>query len=76
MNYTIGVLLCLDSLLNFMYEIHWAFCFVLFIFKTGFLCTALAVLEFTVDQAGLKLKDQPASASLVLGLKACTIIND
>jgi hypothetical protein len=38
---------------------------------TGFLCVALAVLELTlVDQAGLELRNQPASASQVLGLKA------
>ena len=47
------------------------FCFVLFLFfETGFLCIALAVLGF-VDQAGLKLRNLPASASRVLGLKAC-----
>ena len=44
----------------------------LFIFETGFLCIDLAVLELTVDQAGLKLRNPPASASQVLGLKACT----
>jgi hypothetical protein len=36
-------------------------------FKTGFLCIALAV-----DQAGLELRNLPASASRVLGLKVCT----
>jgi hypothetical protein len=47
------------------------FCF-LFFFETGFLCIALAVLELTfVDQAGLELRNPPASASRVLGLKAC-----
>jgi hypothetical protein len=45
--------------------------FVLFVclfeyFETGFLCIALAV-----DQAGLKLRNPPASASHVLELKAC-----
>jgi hypothetical protein len=39
--------------------------------ETGFLCVALAVLELTVDQAGLKLRNPPASASQVLGLKVC-----
>ena len=34
-------------------------------------CVALAILELTLDEAGLKLRDLPASASLVLGLKAC-----
>jgi hypothetical protein len=42
-------------------------------FETSFLCVALAVLDEThsVDQAGLELKNPPASASQVLGLKAC-----
>jgi hypothetical protein len=46
------------------------FLFVLFclFFETGFLCVALAVL---IDQAGLELRNLPASASQVLGLKAC-----
>jgi hypothetical protein len=37
-----------------------------------FLCVALAVLELTLDQAGLELRNLPAPASQVLGLKACT----
>ena len=39
-------------------------------FETGFLCVALAILELThfVDQAGLELRNLPASR--VLGLKA------
>ena len=41
------------------------FCFVLF-FETGFFCIALAI-----DQAGLELKNPPASAFQVLGLKVC-----
>jgi hypothetical protein len=43
------------------------------VFETEFLCIALAVLELThfVDQAGLKLRNLPASASRVLGLKVC-----
>jgi hypothetical protein len=50
------------------------FFFFFWFFKTGFLCIALAVLELTthlVDQAGLELRNPPASASRVLGLKAC-----
>ena len=47
------------------------FCLFVFFFKTRFLCIALSVLELTVDQAGLKLRNPPASASQVLGLKAC-----
>jgi hypothetical protein len=44
--------------------------FFFFFFETGFLCIALAVLELT--QAGLELRNLPASASQVLGLKAST----
>ena len=40
-------------------------------FETGFLWIALAVLELSLDQAGLELRDLPASASQVLGLQAC-----
>jgi hypothetical protein len=51
-------------------------------FETGFLCIALPVLELT--HAGLELRNLPASASQVLGLKVCattpglvfTIFND
>jgi hypothetical protein len=43
---------------------EWFFCLFLF-FETGFLCIALGV------QAGLELRNPPASASQVLGLKAC-----
>jgi hypothetical protein len=46
----------------------------LFVFgfsETGLFCVALAVLELTADQAGQELRDPPASASRVLGLKAC-----
>jgi hypothetical protein len=50
------------------------FVFVFVFFETGFLCVALAVCPGThfVDQAGLELSNLPASASQVLGLKACT----
>jgi hypothetical protein len=54
----------------------WGFSFFFFwFFETGFLCIALAVLELTVDQAGLEFRDQPSSASWVLGLEACTANN-
>jgi hypothetical protein len=43
-------------------------------FETGFLCVALAVLELTLDQAGLELRNPPASASRVLEVKACATI--
>jgi hypothetical protein len=44
------------------------FCFVLF--ETGFLCVTWLSWN-SVDQAGLELRNPPASASRVLGLKAC-----
>ena len=41
-------------------------------FETGFVCVALAVLILnSADQAGIELRDLPASASQVLGLKVC-----
>jgi hypothetical protein len=48
------------------------FCFVLFCFETGFLCSPGCPGTHFVDQAGLKLRNPPASASQVLGLKAYT----
>jgi hypothetical protein len=47
------------------------FLFFGFLVETGFLCVVLAVLELTVDQAGLKFRNPLASASQVLGLKVC-----
>jgi hypothetical protein len=41
-------------------------------FETGFLCSPGCPGTHFVDQAGLELRNQPASASQVLGLKACT----
>jgi hypothetical protein len=41
-----------------------------FFFKAQFVCVALAVLELSVDQAGLELRNSPASVSQVLELKA------
>jgi hypothetical protein len=41
-------------------------------FETGFLCISLGCPgTHSVDQAGLELRSPPASASQVLGLKAC-----
>jgi hypothetical protein len=46
--------------------------FLFLFFETGFLCVALAVLELnSVDQADLELRNLPASAFQVLGLKVC-----
>ena len=48
--------------------------FIYWFFETRSLCIVLAVLcpgTHSVDQAGLELRNRPASASQVLGLKAC-----
>jgi hypothetical protein len=47
-----------------------------FFFKTGFLslCSPGCPGTHSVDQAGLELRNPPASAYQVLGLKACTTI--
>jgi hypothetical protein len=48
------------------------FCFVLFLFWVrGSLCSPGCPGTHFVDQAGLELRNPPASASRVLGLKAC-----
>jgi hypothetical protein len=39
--------------------------------ETGFLCSPGCPGTHSVDQAGLELRNPPASASQVLGLKAC-----
>jgi hypothetical protein len=43
-----------------------------FFSQTGFLCSPGCPGTHFVDQAGLELRNPPASASQVLGLKACT----
>jgi hypothetical protein len=58
------------SLLFFFLFFSFFFFFCLFVcFETGFLCVALAVLELTLRLASNR--NLPASASQVLGLKAC-----
>jgi hypothetical protein len=55
--------------------VFWGFFFFFFFgfLETGFLCVDLGSPgSHSVDQAGLKLRDPPASASRVLGLKVCT----
>jgi hypothetical protein len=52
----------------------WGFClFVCFLFFANWvsLCSPGCPGTHSVDQAGLKLRNLPASASRVLGLKAC-----
>jgi hypothetical protein len=62
--------LLLKYILNFL--LFWFF-FVLFcFFETGFLCISGCPGTQSVNQAGLKLRNPPASASQVLGLKVCT----
>jgi hypothetical protein len=49
------------------------FCFVLFVFRDRVsLCSLGCPGTHSVDQAGLELRNPPASAFRVLGLKACT----
>jgi hypothetical protein len=49
-----------------------SFFFFFFFYEIGFLCVALADTgTYSVDQAGLELRNLMASASQVLGLKAC-----
>lgn len=50
-----------------MCSIKFFFFFFFLSLETGFLCVALPVLDFA-DQAGLKLRDSPASASQSAGI--------
>jgi hypothetical protein len=65
---------CLFCFVFFVFFLFFVFCFLFFVFcfcffETGFLgCPG----THSVDQADLKLKNLPASASRVLGLKVCT----
>jgi hypothetical protein len=50
------------------------FCFCFFVFRDRVsLCSPGCPGAHSVDQAGLELRNLPASASQVLGLKACAI---
>jgi hypothetical protein len=53
------------------YKIFFLFCFFVFRDRVS-LCSPGCPGSHFVDQAGLKLRNLPASASRVLGLKACT----
>jgi hypothetical protein len=68
------------SLFLFFVFVFVLFCFVCFVFVCLFVCLFLRQVSlcspgcpgtYSVDQAGLKLRNLPASASQVLGLKAC-----
>jgi hypothetical protein len=50
------------------------FCFVLFVFDRVSLCSPGCPETCSVDQAGFELRDLPAFASPVLGMKACTTL--
>ena len=68
--------LCLFVCLFVCFGLVWfglVFClFVLFFRDRVSLCSPGCPGTHSVDQAGLELRNQPASASQVLGLKACT----
>jgi hypothetical protein len=73
---------CLVGWLVFVVVFWFLFCFLLvFVVVVGFvfLCDRVALCSpgcpgtHSVDQAGLKLRNPPASASRVLGSKACAI---
>ena len=61
----------------FIYFVHFVFCFVLFCFVLFVFPDRVSLYSpgcpgtHFVDQAGLELRNLPASASGVLGLKAC-----
>jgi hypothetical protein len=51
----------------------WLVCLFVLVFRDRVsLCSPGCPGTYSVDQAGLKLRNPPASASQVLGLKACT----
>jgi hypothetical protein len=55
-------------------EVRYEPCFLklIYFFETKFLCVTLACpVTHSVDQGGLELRNPPASASQMLGLKAC-----
>jgi hypothetical protein len=51
--------------------IYLFFIFYFLFFKTWFLCSLGCPGTYSVDQAGLELRNLPASVSPVLGLKVC-----
>ena len=72
-HYGLEIMLLLSQPL---YQQDWffvLFCFVLFVFLDRVsLCSSGCPGTHSVDQAGLELRNPPASASQVLGSKACT----
>ena len=63
----VSFLLKQQSILFLFFGVFFVLVWFLVFFKTGFLCPG----THSADQAGLKLRNPPASASQVLGLKAC-----
>jgi hypothetical protein len=64
---------------NLLFLFFWFFCFLfvcfVFVFRDRVsLCSLGCPGIHSVDQAGLKLRNLPASTSQVLGLKACAIM--
>jgi hypothetical protein len=56
----------------FALEHYFCFCFLFFVFRDRVsLCSPGCPGTHSVDQAGLELRNPPATASQVLGLKAC-----
>jgi hypothetical protein len=67
-----GFFVCLFCCLLF-FQLFVLFCYYYYFFfsETGFLYSPGCPGTHSVDQAGLELRNQPASASQALGLKAC-----
>ena len=64
----------LSKLICLVYFCFYCFCFCFCFFQDRVsLCSSGCTGTHSVDQAGLKLRNPPASASQVLGLKACAI---
>ena len=57
--------------LCFVFYCFWFVCLFVCLFEIDFLCSPSCPRTHSIHQAGLKLRDWPASASQVLGLKAC-----
>jgi hypothetical protein len=55
----------------FLFFFFFLLLFVCLLLETGFLCLPCCPGTHSIDQAGLELRNLPASASLVLGLKVC-----
>ena len=66
-----GVCFYLKSLVFLVFFFVVVVVFLFFFFETGFLYSPGCLGTYFVDQAGLEHRNPPASASRVLGLKAC-----